>query len=404
MHGIGDDSPHLRWQQSQERGLPLRLAPRRFWLWALALMVIGLAQVRFTLRLRGLQDWSDFWMAGQLVGSPLLLDSQAQSAWRVQHQLDVGTFPYLPGSAWALVPFAHLTLLQSFILDSVIMLACIAAAGFVAGPLYHLDRTTSVGMSLAWVPTMSAIVIGQNSPLGLLLVMSAVNGLVKGSVFVAAVPIGLLLYKPTYALPLVLLLVIRKRWPELSIVCGIGLAWYLLCAVAVGGNYAWPTAWLHYLAATLRVDIAFNASKAISLPGILMRGGVQPLPATLFSMALVAPCIPLLRRVSMLEAASAVCLLGLAASPHAWGYDAALAMPMLYFASTHVPEPQRTRIVVAAYLTAPTLLCAAYLGFNPLAIIVFAGSATWAAARWRFPDPPLPRPTPTGRPTVAHRS
>lgn len=350
--------------------LPLRLQPQRFWAWAICLCIVSVAPI-WGVGTVGYLDWNNFWIAGKVVGSAAIFDPAH------------GTFPYLPGSAWGLVPFAHLTLPASFIASRAFMLASLAAAGVVAGRVFGVSRRFAVMLAFAWAPCMSAVLIGQNATLGLLLTMVALRGLQTSSALMTAVPIGLLLYKPTYALPLIGLLAVRGLRRELAVVGAIAGAWYLLSVGATGGDWTWPSAWAHYLAITLGADLALNAAKTISIPGLMIRAGVTPSIAAAAGLAIAAAFVPLLRRVRVVEAGCAACLIGIVASPHAWGYDAVLALPMAYVATTRLSEPYRTPVVVASFIVAPLLLFSTLLGGNPVAAIVIGGLGVWTWVRGR---------------------
>jgi len=319
-------------------------------------------------------DWRVFVAAGSLAGSRALLDPP--QAWQ--------SFFYLPGAAWALVPFAHLPPSLSFVMNAVFMLACAAAAGVVASRTNALPRTTTVAMFVLWSPVVyAATIIGQNAPFGLLLAQLSIAGMATRSVALTAIPIGLLLYKPTYALPFIGLLVLRGRRRELGVVGGIALGWFLLGVPAAGGDWAWPAAWLRLIARFASGDLGVNGAFAIGLPGLLARAGLGA-TATIGIIALVAVAVAVaLRRATAIEAGSAACLAGLALSPHAWAYDAVLALPMIGFAAARLSEPARTRFLLAVALAGPLFFLSPLLHVDPLAAIVVGGTLAWLALRLR---------------------
>lgn len=315
-------------------------------------------------------DWRVFVAAGSLGGSRALLDPP--EAWQ--------SFFYLPAAAWALAPLAHLSLAVSFAANAVLMLACAAGAGVLAARTYALPRGTAVAMFALWSPVVyAAAIIGQNAPLGLLLAQLSIAGMATRSVLLTAVPIGLLLYKPTYAAPLVALLLLRGRLRELMVVVAIGAAWYVLGVPATGGDWGWPAAWLRLLAHYASGDLAVNGGFAISLPALLVHVGLGvPLAATAAALGAAAAAFAL-RRTTAVEAGSAACLVGLALSPHAWAYDAALALPMIGFTAAALAEPNRTRFLLGIAIAAPLFFVSPLLRFDPLAIVVVGGTFVWLA-------------------------
>ena len=141
-----------------------------------------------------------------------------------------------------------------------------------------------------------------------------------------------LLYKPTIGLPLAGLFVVRGRWvgPR-SVAVGVAI-WYVLGIWAAGGGLDWPVAWCGRSAAWLADDAVRNADKAISLPGLVSRLGVPDTVAYGSGAVLVVVALPRLLRAPLAEAAAGALLVGVAASPHAWGYEAALLLPILWWA------------------------------------------------------------------------
>jgi Glycosyltransferase family 87 len=342
-----------------------------WWTWSIALAGALLCAVPWAIR-HGGGDWRVFAAAGSLAGTPALL--HPPEAWE--------SFFYLPGAAWVLVPFARLPLAVSFIANAVLMLACAVAAGFVAAKTYALPRATAVGMFALWSPVVyAAAVIGQNAPFGLLLAQVAVFGMVRRSVALTAIPIGLLLYKPTYAVPLIGLLLVRGLRREVSVVAAMAGGWYGLGVSASGGDWNWPVAWLRLLTAYAPGDFRVNAPFAVSLPGLLVRAdaGVPVIVAIVAVLAIAVSCA--LRRVPAAEAGGAACLAGLALSPHAWAYDAVLALPMIAFTAAALSEPSRTRLLLGLSIIAPLFVLAPELRWDSLTLVVIGGTSIWLARR-----------------------
>jgi Glycosyltransferase family 87 len=349
---------------------PLRLARGRLRFWSTLLAALAAAPVFWSLA-HGGADWRAFAIAGTRVGTRALL--HPPELWQA--------FVYLPAAAWAIAPAARLAPEVGFVSNALFMIACAIGAARVASPLYGIPRATMVCLVLAWWPTLYAsAVVGQNATLGLLLAVLTIAGLVRGSAVLTALPLGLLLYKPTYALPLLALLVIRGRRRALVLVALLGVGWYLASVAATAGDWLWPRTLEQLIAMYAAQDFRVNGSLTVSLPGLLVRAGLPVAAIALVSVvALLA--LPALRRAGALEAGSAACLVGLALSPHALAYDAVLVVPMLAYAATRAREPVRTPLIVAVYLVAPTALLTPLLGFDPLAAVVVGGALAWIATR-----------------------
>jgi hypothetical protein len=350
------------------RGPLLRLV---FWGWSGAVALAMASAAGWSIG-HGAGDWRVFAAAGSLAGTHALIDPP--EAWQI--------FVYLPGAAWAFVPVARLPLPVSFVIDAVCMLACAAAAGAVAARTYGLSRALGVGSFVLWPPVVySAAIIGQNAPFGLLLAQLTIAGIARRSLALTALPLGLLLYKPTYALPLIGVLVLRARLRELGAVAAIGFGWYVISVAATGGDWRWPSEWAALIARYAPGDLSVNGAFVVSVPGLLARAGAG-VPAIIAVVVLAAAAVALVvRRVDAVEAASAACLAGVALSPHALAYDAALALPMIAFTAARLTEPARTRFLLALFTIAPLFFVSPVLRFDPLAAVVIVGTCAWVYVR-----------------------
>lgn len=345
-------------------------------MYSIGLALIGLAQIVHSAQF-GFWDWPTFAFAAAHAGTPGLLQPRALE----------DAFVYLPGAAWAFAPLRDAPLAVGFSVNAVLMLGAVVAAAFTARRIYALSVPIALALILAWAPTTYAFVIGQNGPIGLLLVLLSLLGFVRGGVALTAVPLVLLLYKPTFALPLIGLLLLRRRARELAVVALGAVGWYLASVAATGGDWAWPNTLARLEHAFFALDFAHNHVKAIGLTTILLRFGIPNAAVAVIAALVVAASIPLLLRAPDREAYAAASLLGLVVSPHAWGYDGILALPMIFLAVTTVREPERTWLVCAAYALAPFLIFSHEIGFDPLAIVVIGGFIAWYAVRSKARKP-----------------
>ncbi len=318
-------------------------------------------------------DWGTFARAAADVGTPdLLRPKSVQDA-----------FTYLPGAAWLLAPLRHAPAAVGFGVNAALMLAAVVAAAFAAHRIYAWSVGFCLALILAWAPTTYALVIGQNAPLGLLLVLLSLLGFTRGAPLLTALPLALLLYKPTFAIPLIGLLVLRRRGRELALVALGAALWYLASVTATGGDWAWPRTLAGLEHDFFELDFEHNRAKAIGLTTLLIRAGTPSVFVTALAALLVAASLPALVRAPGREAYAAACLLGLVVSPHAWTYDGVLVLPMIFVTVTSVAEPARTWLVCAAYALAPTVIFAQEIGFAPLAIVVIGAFAGWLFLRFR---------------------
>lgn len=288
------------------------------------------------------------------------------------------------GRRVAFWPFAQLSLSVSFFVQGALMIACIAAAGLIAARVYGLTPELAILAALAWAPTTASVVLGQNVPFALLLAMVAIWALATDRPWLAGLAVGLLWYKPTLALGFVVLFAIRGRWRELGVALAAAGVAFLLPVAAAGGDWNWLATWLDGARAWLPADAASNADKAISLPGLLGRLPVPWVVPVLGGAALALAAVPGLRRAGIVEAASAACLVGLAAGPRTWGYEAALAFPLICWAlGGGVKEPWRTRLLVVAYLLGPLWFFSSVTQLSAIAVVVLTASVLWCRRWWR---------------------
>jgi len=107
-----------------------------------------------------------------------------------------------------------------------------------------------------------------------------------------------------------------------------------------------------------------------------MLAGVSPNVAFGLGMLLLVGALAWLRTrgVGVKHAASLTGAIAVATSPHAWPYDAAIALPALFWVASNGVEPGRTRGIVVAYAVAPLWLASHALGFDPFAGVVIVGT------------------------------
>ena len=345
----------------------LRIGNERVRLYGVGLFLIGLAQLRVVASEGHFWDWPDFQIAGLTAGTRALLDPVARAAWGSAHNVATTAFAYMPGYAWLLYAPAHLPTAWGFAINAAAMLAVCYAAATVAAKVYSIERSFALLAILAWAPTTAAILTGQNSPIGLLLWLAATLALASQRDAFAGLFAGLLLYKPTYAIPLGLFLLFRRNWTAIGVAALCGLGWYVTSALAAGNDWLWPSMYLKSLSGYVGTDFAYNAPKAVSLPGLLMRVGVSSGAAFGIGMVLLILAAWRMRSRPIVEAMSAMAIVGVATSPHAWPYDAVLALPAMLWIVAEMAEPRRTRWIAASYALAPTWLLSHVFGIDLLA-------------------------------------
>ncbi len=343
---------------------------------AVLLVLFGLQQVRWVVA-QGYGDWSAFWAAGATAGTPDLLDPHKHAAWQNAHHVLTTIFPYLPGAAWLFAPSKGLSLPTGYLLNFGVMIVAAIAAATFASRIYRTPIAVSMLLILAWAPSMASLCTGQNSLLGLMFCATAIFGLAGNAPIVAGLAVGMLLYKLPYAIPFIVLLVVRRNVRALGVVIACACVWYLVSVSATAGDWHWPAHYASALQGYFNADFHANATKAVSVSGLLLRAGVPGPVALTFGALLLLVAAPLLARAPVLEAASFAPLLALAAGPHTLPYDAVLAIPALFYVFTHMTEPLRTRLMAASYVVAPVWIFTGFLHFDVLAVLCDGLALAW---------------------------
>jgi hypothetical protein len=365
---------------------PLRISTERIALYGLALAILtSLPYLIFPswfhdVATRG--DFANFWSGGSTVGSATLLDPRALAAWQIAHHLQPQTFVYPPAFAWLYAPLAPLGSMGGMVVADIGMVAIVGGAALLAARIYALPKWFALAAVFAWAPTINAIEVGQNTGIALLLALVAIWALVGRRPAIAGLAIGALLYKPSLALPFVVLLLVRREWRAFVVAVACAGAWYVLSVLATHGDWSWPQQYLRIVRASAIADFPGNAFKAYTLPTLLLAMRVPITVATLCAAAVFIAAIPLLARARALEAASVTSLVGLATSIHAWPYEATLLLPTVFYAMVALPEPPKTRLVAFAYVIAAVALSLPYCG-HALALLTIGGVSLWFYQRYR---------------------
>jgi len=366
---------------------PLALPPRRVRLWAVALAIAGLIPIE-TAFVSGGGDWSVFWSAGATVGTADFLDAGRHFAWQSAHGVIEYFFPYPPAAAWPLWPLGHMPIWLGFAFNAALMLGCVLAAGLFVARIFGMRRDVAILLAFAWTPLTASADFGQNATFAALLALWAIDGLRRDRPLEVGVAVGLMMYKPTLALPLLGLLVLRWRWRDLLVAAAVVGGGYLASVAAAAGNWQWPGTWWTQLQPWLARDLAGNADKAVSIPGLI--GRLPGVPAWLpiaVMVAIVLLALPGLIRAPLVEAAAGACLLALAAGPRVWGYEAGLLLPMLaWAASGGVDEPWRTRLLVVAVPMGLLWVFSLYTIVSGVAVVVALAMALWIVRWWPGTD------------------
>jgi hypothetical protein len=275
-----------------------------------------------------------------------------------------------------------------FWLHAAAMTALVGLAGFLAGRTFGLQGRVGLIAAYAWGPCMVSVAFGQNAPLALLLVVLALEGLRRDSDALVGLGVGLLLYKPTVAIPLLVLLLLRRRWRALGVAALVAAGWYIASVAATAGDWMWPIHLLTALGVYYGPNTSFNAIRATSIPGVLVGNGAPPIVAWGLAAAVAVAAVPRLLRSPIVEAAAGACLVGLVVSPHSLNYEAALALPAILWTmggtGTGIREPARTWLIVVYCAAGLMILIGLWAGLSSVGIAVLAMTFIWISGWQRL--------------------
>ena len=367
---------------------PLRLSRDRTWLYAVVCIVV--TSLPFILQPSWFHDvasWGDFAVfrsAGANVGSTTLIEPSSFNVWKVSHHLGRQPFLYLPAFAWVYAPLSRLPPMNGLLIEETASVALFLIAALIAASAYRFTPWFAIAAVFAWGPTVNSIESGQNTGIALVLAFTTVWAIVNRHLGLAGFAVGLSMYKPTIAIPFLLMLAVRREWKALGVAAICAAGWYLLSVGATHGDWAWPITYARVTSRWFAIDFPGSAFKAYSIPTILVNVGVGQSAAFAVGAVLLLFSMPFIARAPALQAVSIMPLIGLATSAHAWPYDAALALPAICYAMTSLREPWRTRIAAATYpLVAVALIT--HWGAWALATVVIGGAGAWIASAMRTP-------------------
>jgi hypothetical protein len=359
------------------------------------------------------RDLIAFYAAGRIVSNGegrALYDTRLQrrvQAAIVAPQVQQGYCYYIspPFVAVLYAPLAALPYRLAHFLHVLVMLVC-----FVAG-MWALRRQmpgiapahlTAVLVGCSWFPMMQTILGGQNAALTFLLLSLAYVATVRNRRWRAGLALGLQLFKPQFALPLLGLLLLKGHAATVGAALAVAAVAYLVGAA--GSGWGWPIQMARVVRGAYReLERVANGHKHIALPEVLDYSVAQPLEARGHGWARPAMAATGLAGVAALAAylvvrwrdadsrrpdfglywalASALSLL---ASLHTQYYDAALlVLPVLLVLDYHV----RVGLEVGSWTR--VLLVVGYLVFPLLQLLEVSpriGVQTWvvlpAAVAW----------------------
>lgn len=293
------------------------------------------------------------------------------------------SFAYPPFVAGAYAPLALLPYRASYLIHVLLMTAAVAVSIWIAGdkiPILRRNRVLSFALALFFYPMLRSIAGGQNTALTLFLLVASWRLAMDRNDFAAGLVLSLLLFKPQYAVPMMMLYALTGRWKVLTGgVLGAGTL-YLAGAAVMGMNWVIPW-WIHAQEFGA-LDAAVNGVNSISFIGfvtnVLDSTVLVVLLGLLPALAVVAGLAfywlrgrPNALTEKMALAAAGIILI----SPHTMYYDGSLIL--ITIGVLAAGSSLNPRSIALVWVLALTQVLADFLGWSPFFFVV-VGIAAWA--------------------------
>lgn len=302
-------------------------------------------------------DYPAFYGAGSIA-----LDGDWESLYDIERQAeaqaglhdddgDVWYFAYPPQVAALYAPLALMPYALSYLVHTALMAGALLGAILLARPMVpwlHGREAIAMAAAMAFWPMFRAVTGGSNTALVVLLVVASWRFITDGHPGYGGLAASLLLFKPTFAVPLLGLHLVARNW---RVVAGAaaGVAAFALSGIGLLG-VGWLGTWLDAALDFGAIDAEVNGHSAISVVGFaenLAGAGSSPMIVLAW---VLASC-----------AVAALCWVWWIADRERMGVALAITMPGILFLSLHAMSHDGGVLVLTAAIAA----------------------ATWSAGSWR---------------------
>ena len=351
-------------------------------------------------------DFPSYYGAGSIVADgdgDRLYDPVLQAAVQADlYEDDDGGYLYFAYPPYYAYPYAALSLLPfrvAFLVHALLSMLALWLAVRLAAPLLPRLLATkdmqlaAMAVLLVSYPMFRSVLGGQNTAFTLLLLAAVWRFASDENDVAAGLALAALLYKPQFGLPLLVLVILARRW-RIVLWWAAGAAGLYLAGAAVLG-WSWVQGWLEQVSSFNDVNIEVNGFLMVSAAGwfqnLLESPASLVLAAAVIAIAFGAAAVVwwrlALTTVSMAIAAPVIVIV----APSALYYDAALGV-VAFGAALDRRRARAGYALVAFVVLSYSQLAAEALGWSPL-FLVLVGTAVWAMAAYSGAEDP-PRVTP----------
>lgn len=273
-------------------------------------------------------------------------------------------FGAMPYNFAFLVHYCFLVLLLTYMVKAFISL------GYFDSPMVFF----ALAVCLTFYPLLRSVLGGQNSVISLFLLFLVWKFADSGREWSAGVFLGLLLYKPQYALPFIGLFFLAGYWRVAvsGIVSGMGIAFGTVFFLKHDLQE-----WLTFVLAFSERDASVNKLNSVSLSGVAeaFSGGAGSTPLVLAGIGAVLVVISISAlwyqgktKRNLNELMAAACPAVLLIPQHVMYYDVSLCV--LSVLVLVKDETVRSKVAPTLWLLGFTQVFTHLLGFSPLFLVV----------------------------------
>jgi len=221
-------------------------------------------------------DFPAFFAAGDIVaesGYEDLYDPGVQQAAQeglIANEGGYLFFAYPPFVASGYAVVAPLGYRAAYVVQMLLMAAAAVATVWLLRPMSEFVRRYWVAVLagvILFQPITASLIGGQNTLLTMLLFVAAARAEWSGQEVLAGIAVGLLAYKPQYGLPLLLLVMVGRRWRVVAGALGTWFGLYMAGAAALG--FGWLGPWWEQATAFRDINAGVNGHLFVSLPGYI---------------------------------------------------------------------------------------------------------------------------------------
>jgi hypothetical protein len=335
-------------------------------------------------------DYAAFYGAGRIIAEGNFGELYN---WKRQLDSQEGLFPrdeksFLPFMnppyvALAYFPLSLLPYRLSYVIHTLLLVGGLLMTLHLLRPMNaQIDRhyLCAFTLLLFFFPILHSVIGGQNTALTLLLIASSWRAVEDQHEFRAGFFLGLLLFKPHFALPLIGIYVLSGRW-RVGISSATAAFFLYIIGVLMQGP-KWIVQWFKYADWVIHASPGFEAIKAISwLEFFKALLGTDSISGLILGWTMVLGTVVGIswiwyvggRRANLAAQIGIAVPCLLLIPPHVYYYDAGLLF-FTYAVLTAKPLKRKTELIGIVWLFSFSQMLSSLFGISPLFLVtVFTG-------------------------------